>query len=648
MKKYGLSLVSAIALASAVLAPAAFSQEMAPPAVPVEQPKNIAYPGTLKVTVDATDLDHRIFQVTESIPVTGEGDLVLMLPKWLPGHHSPGTEISRIADIEFTANGERLHWLRDSLDMNAFHLVVPKGATTVEAAFKYLAPVTPAAGRITMTADMIDLQWNFASLYPAGYYANKIPVQATLKKPAGWGYATGLETESKTEDTVVFKTTDYDTLIDSPVFSGRYFKTWDITPKGSDAPVRLNIMADNADNLEAPDDVIAIHKNLIEQAYKLYGAHHYNHYDFLVAASDTIGGIGLEHHRSSENSVAEKYLTDWKTAYVGRDLLAHEYTHSWNGKFRRGADLWTPNFQVPMRDSLMWVYEGQTQYWGNVLAARSGLYNKDQELQSLAMTVASYDNIPGRKWRPLIDTTNDPIISSRRPQNWTSMQRSEDYYNEGLLIWLDADTLIREKTNGKKSLDDFAKAFFGIKNGDWGETTYNFDDVVKTLNGVYAYDWDAFLKARVYDFGADGKGTAPLDGITRGGYKLVYEEKPTDYFKSLETLRKYSNLNYSIGFAVAGKDNTIMSELWDGPAFKAGLTPGMTLIAVNGKAFDIDLLKTAITKAKTGQESIELIVKSDDNIKTVKIDYHGGLRYPVLQRIEGKPALLDDILAAKK
>jgi predicted metalloprotease with PDZ domain len=303
MKKYGLSLVSALALMSVCLAPATFAQDMAPPAVPVEQPQNIPYPGTLQVTVDATDLDHRIFQVNETVPVIKSGNMVLMLPKWLPGHHSPGTELSRVADIIITANGQRINWLRDTLDMNAFHITVPDGAKTVEVAFKYLAPVTSAAGRITMTADMVDLQWNFASMYPAGYYAKQIPVQATLKVPAGFGYATGLETDSKSGDTITFKTTDYDTLIDSPVYAGRYFKTWDLTPKGSDAPVRLNIMADSPDMLNAPDDVIAIHKRLIEQAYKLYGAHHYNHYDFLVAATDTLGGIGLEHHRSSENSV---------------------------------------------------------------------------------------------------------------------------------------------------------------------------------------------------------------------------------------------------------------------------------------------------------------------------------------------------------
>ena len=322
-------------------------------------------------------------------------------------------------------------------------------------------------------------------------------------------------------------------------------------------------------------------------------------------------------------------------------------THSWNGKFRRGWDLWTPNFQVPMRDSLLWVYEGQTQYWGQVLAARSGLYTRDQELQYLAITAASYDNLPARKWRALQDTTNDPIIASRATQPWPSNQRSEDYYSEGLLIWLDADTLIREKTGGKKSLDDFARAFFGIKNGDWGVTTYNFDEVVKTLNGVYPYDWATFLRTRLDGHGVDDTHGAPLDGLKRGGYKLVYTDTPTDFYKALETRRKSNSFAYSLGFAMT-KDLTISSVLWDSPAFKAGMAPGGTLIAVNGRAADLDTLKAAITAAKTGTDPIELVVKVDDYVKTFRIDYHGGLRYPRLERIDGTPALLDDILAGKK
>ena len=619
----------------------------APMPAPVAAPQDVAYPGTLKLSVDATDLDHRLFAVHETLPVAQAGDFVVMLPKWLPGHHSPGTEIRRVADLFVSADGRMLSWTRDPLDMNAFHIQVPDGVKAVEVDFKYLSPVTAAAGRVTMTDAMIDLQWNFASLYPAGYYASRIPVEAAVTLPKGWNYATGLETAARDGDVVRFKPTDYDTLVDSPLMAGAYFKSWDLDPTGP-VPVRLNVAADSPDMLNAPDDVIAIHKNLIQQAYKLYGSRHYNHYDFLVFASDDLGGIGLEHHRSSEDSVDTDYFTDWKSAYVGRDLLAHEYTHSWNGKFRRGADLWTPNFQVPMRDSLLWVYEGQTQYWGIVLGGRSGLYSKDQALQYLAIIAASYDNLPGRKWRPMIDTTNDPIIASRAPQNWRTEQRSEDYYNEGLLIWLDVDTLIREKTGGRRSLDDFAKAFFGVRDGDWGVDTYTFDDVVKALNDVYPYDWATFLHTRLDGHGEAQGGGAPLDGLTRGGYKLAYTETPSDYFNALQAYHKYENFNYSIGFIVSNKDGGLSDVMWDGPAFKAGLVPGVTVVAVDGKAYSAQRLKAAITAAKTSKEPIQLLVKSGDDYKTVGVDYHGGLRYPVLLPIGGAPKRLDDILAAKK
>ena len=656
MKSNALAFVSAGALMIGLIASGASAQtdspqsgtpQSAPMPPAIAAPQDVAYPGTIKLTVDATDLDHRIFKIHETVPVAKAGDLVLMLPKWLPGHHSPGTDLTKIAGLMVMANGQNIGWTRDPVDVYAFHINVPEGVTAVDVDFQFLSATTTPAGRTVMTQDMLNLQWNFASLYPAGYYALRIPIQASVKFPTGWGFGTGLETDSKDGDTTHFKVTDYDTLIDSPIYAGRYFKSFDLDP-GAAVPVHMDVVADSPDMLNAPDDVIAIHRKLIQQAYKLYGAHHYNHYDFLVSASDILGGNGLEHHRSSEDGVPTKYLTDWKGSFVGRDLLAHEYTHSWNGKYRRGADLWTPNFQVPMRDSLLWVYEGQTQYWGIMLSGRSGLYSKDQALQVLAMTAASYDNLPGRSWRAMADTTNDPIIAQRAPQNWTSFERSEDYYNEGLLIWLDADTLIRQKTNNTKSLDDFAKAFFGVNNGDWGVDTYNFDDVVSTLNSVYPYDWATFLHTRLDGHGEANNGGAPLDGLARGGYKLAYTETPSDYWKALEGRRKFTNLSYSIGLSVSAKDNTIASVLWDGPAYKAGLAPGATVVAVNGKAFDMDLLKADITAAKTGSDPIELLVKTDDNYKTFKIDYHGGLRYPVLQPIAGAKMYLDDILAEKK
>ena len=656
MKKYKvLGFVSAGALVMGMVASAATAQGVqdnkqpywAPPTPAIEGPKDVPYAaGTIKLSVDATDTDHRIFKMHEVIPTNVSGDFVVMMPKWLPGHHSPGADLTKLADLIFKVDGKVIPWTRDVTDVYAFHVTLPKGTREVTVDFDYLSALETRVGPVRMTQDLLNLEWPFASLYPSGYYAARIPFQAEVKYPTGWTAGTALEVESKDGDTVHYKTVPYDVLMDSPIYAGRYFRQIDLDP-GAETPVHLDIVADKPEMLVASDDVIAIHRNLVQQAYKLYGAHHYNHYDFLVSMSDILAGNGLEHHRSSEDGVPTGYFTDWKTKVSARDLFAHEYTHSWNGKFRRPFDLWTPNYQTAMRDSLLWVYEGQTQYWGNVLAGRAGFVTKDQALQNLALVAASYDNLPGRAWRNVQDTTNDPIIAQRSPQGWRNFQRSEDYYTEGQLIWLDADTLIREKTKGAKSLDNFAHDFFGIDNGAWGEVTYNFDDVVKTLNGVYPYDWATFLRTRLDRTGEGQPLGAPLDGITRGGYKLVYLETPSEMYKQGETARKSTGLTYSIGLSI-GKDDAITDVLWDGPAFKAGLAPSTTLVAVNGKAYSGDILKAAITAAKTSKDPIQLLVKVDDTYKTFSIDYHGGLRYPALQRIEGTPDLLGDIYAAKK
>jgi predicted metalloprotease with PDZ domain len=355
-----------------------------------------------------------------------------------------------------------------------------------------------------------------------------------------------------------------------------------------------------------------------------------------------MGGIGLEHHRSSENGTAPTYFTEWDKDADTRDLLPHEYTHSWNGKFRRPADLWTPNFNVPMRDSLLWVYEGQTQYWGFVLAARAGLLTKQQALDAIAGTAALYDHRVGREWRGLQDTTNDPIIAMRRPLPWRSWERSEDYYSEGQLMWLDADTLIREQSENRRSLDDFAKGFFGVNNGSFVPSTYLFEDVVKALNDVQPYDWATFLRNRL-----DGHGPgAPLDGIARGGYKLVYTDTPSNYFRDSEVRRKVTDLTYSIGMIVAA-ESKLSDVLWEGPAYKAGLTVGTQIIAVNGNAFDADHLKNAIKDANKPGGALELLVKNGNHLRTVKIDFHDGLRYPHLERVGNAPARLDQILTPR-
>ncbi|MGH7024603.1 MAG: peptidase M61, partial [Caulobacteraceae bacterium] len=387
---------------------------------------------------------------------------------------------------------------------------------------------------------------------------------------------------------------------------------------------------------------IAAHRALVTQAYRLFGSHHYNHYDFLFSLSDKMGGNGLEHHQSSEDGTIPRYFLDWDKTPAGRDLLAHEYTHSWNGKFRRPADLWTPNFNVPMRDSLLLVYEGQTQYWGYVLAARSGLLTRQEALDAIALVAATYDNRAGRVWRDLEDTTNDPIIAMRRPLPWLSWQRSEDYYSEGQLVWLDADTLIRQLSGGKRSLDDFARAFFGVDNGSFVTRTYTFDDIVAALNAVQPHDWARFLHARLLGHGPG----APLDGITRGGYRLTYDDQESPYLKSVERVRKTQVFDFSIGFAV-GPKGALTAVDWGGPAFKAGMTAGDQIFAVNGDAYDPQTLKDAITAAKTSSAPIELLVKDNKQFRTVTVDYHGGLLYPHLTPVGEGPRRLDDILAPR-
>ena len=595
------------------------------------------YPGgTIKLAVDATDTTRGIFAVTETIPVAGPGPLVLLYPKWIPGDHSPTGPISKVAGLKITANGATIPWTRDPVDVHAFHVEVPAGATSVVASFQFLSPTSSAQGPIQMTPDMLNLTWDTVSLYPAGYFVRRIPIQASVTYPTGWKSATALK-PGLSGDRVDYAAIDYETLVDSPVLAGRNMRSDELAPG-----VRLDIAADRPDQLAATPAQINAHKRLIQQAVKLFGAQHYDHYDFLLWLSDTMGGKGLEHHRSSEDGTDANYFTEWDDTAPARNLLPHEYTHSWNGKFRRGADLWTADYRQPMGDSLLWVYEGQTQYWGYVLQARSGLVSKEDTLDQLASVAASYDNQRGKDWRSLEDTTNDPTMNQRRPIGWRSYQRAEDYYSEGQLTWLDADSIIRERTGGKKSLDDFARAFFGIRDRDWGVVTYRYQDVIDTLNKVTPYDWKGFLDAHVYQVNPK----APLDWIGRGGYRLTYVEKPPKIWAQNEADRKISDFSYSVGFTV-GKEDTLSGVLWGGPAFQAGLTTGAKLVAVNGRAYDKDQLKAAITAAKGGGEPIHLLVRQNDQFRTVDVRWNGGLRYPHLEKVGKGTGGLDRLLAPK-
>ena len=633
-----------VLLASAASAQTVPAQNSRPPAptnkaASIPQARDVPYPGTLQLTVDATDVTRGIFRIRERVPVTGPGDLVLLYPQWIPGGHTPRGDIEKVAGFKFTANGRPLEWARDTIDVTAFHVTVPAGAKTVEAEFQFVTPTTEDQGRIVATPDLASIEWISNSLYPAGYYVRQIPVQASVIVPAGWKVATALRPSGQSGNRIDYPVTSYEILLDSPLIAGAHYRR---IPLSED--VTLDVMADTEAELAAKPEQIAAHKRLVDQAVKLFGAEHYDHYDFLLTISDYLGGIGLEHHRSSEDGVDRGYFTDWENKLRDRNLLPHEYVHSWNGKFRRGADLWTPDYRTPMQDSLLWVYEGQTQFWGYVLGARSGMLSKEDTLGAIASIAATFGYAtPGRTWRPLVDTTNDPIIANRSPQAWRSWQRSEDYYSEGLLIWTDVDRIVRQQSHGTKSIDDFARAFFGVRNRDFGELTYTFDDVARTLNQVQPYDWQAYLRRRVLDVAAN----PPLEGITMGGYKLAFTEEPTAWIKSGEKNNKNNDLTYSGGFVV-GNDAKITSVIWDSPAFNAGMTVGSELLAVNGRKFDGDGLKAAITAAKTSKDPVKLLVKSGEVFRTVELDWHGGLRYPRLEKVGSGEGSLDALLAPRK
>jgi predicted metalloprotease with PDZ domain len=635
------SLVAALLVSSA--APA-FAANSAPQPVPIVDTipvaRDVPYPGTMTLRVDATDLDQNIFKVAQTIPVAKAGRTTLLFPAWLPGNHAPRGQVEKVAGLVIKAGGKTLIWKRDPVDVYAFHVDVPSGVRALDLSFNFLSATAADQGRVQITREMLNLQWEAVSFYPAGYFTRQIPVSATVTYPGDFKAATALRPAIEAAPaggryTVTYQTVPYEVLIDSPVFAGKYFRKDDLGQG-----VMLNTVADSAKELVVRDDVLVKHRELVTQAVKLFGARHFDHYDFLHAITDRMGGIGLEHHRSSENQNDPGYFTDWAASLPDHNLLPHEFVHSWNGKFRRGADMWTPDYKTPMQGSLLWVYEGQTQFWGHVLEARSGMTSKADKLDALAGIAAALDNRPARSWRSLDDTTNDPVISARRPKGWTSYQRSEDYYNEGLLIWTEADAIIRQGTNGAKGMDNFAKAFFGINDGDWGQVTYTFDDVVSTLNAVMPYTWREFLTDRLTQ-----KDRAPLGGFERSGYKLIYTDTPTNFTKAGMKSNKFLDLIYSLGINVAKAKITAVQ--WDGPAFKAGLTVGPEIIAVNGVPYSEDVLKSAITTAKGGKDGIRLTVKTDALVRDVTIQWTGGLRYPRFEKTGTGDGPLDTLLAPK-
>ncbi|HNR91028.1 MAG TPA: peptidase M61 [Dokdonella sp.] len=593
----------------------------------------------IRLDVDASDTDRRIFRVREELAVE-PGPLTLHYPKWLPGNHAPTGPIEQFAGLVIGAGDQRLAWRRDPLDMHAFHVVVPPGVSRLALEFQFVSPLDRSAGRVVVTPSIIGVQWNAVILYPGGVAAKDIGVEATLRLPEGWAYATALEGVRRPDGVIAFAPTSLETLVDSPLFAGRHFRRFELDASKA-SPIGLNAFADAAHLLEADAGIVDAHRALVVQADRLFGTRPFERYDFLLAVSDVFSGIGLEHHRSSENGTYPDYLTAPRH-FSGRDLLAHEYVHAWNGKFRRPAGLATPDFHTPMRGDLLWLYEGQTEYWGIVLAARSGLWTSEQARDAIAEIAAACAHREGRAWRSLADTTSQPTIAYRQAPAWPNWQRGRDYYSEGVLVWLDVDTRLRELSRGRRSLDDFARHFFAGGDNRAQVSSYALDDIVQALERVQPGDWAAFLKARI-----DATGDpAPLDGLARSGWALVYRGEPGTYARDAAQTSRQADFSYSLGFSVAS-GGQIAEVLWDSPAFAAGLSPAMTVVAVDGEAWDNARLERAIRDAAKRKRPVELLVRDFDRYRSVRIDYHGGLRHPYLERASGRDRL-GDILAPRR
>jgi predicted metalloprotease with PDZ domain len=586
---------------------------------------------SIRMNVDATDAAHSVLHTSLTIPVK-PGPLSLFYPKWIPGEHSPTGPINDLVGLRLSASGKSIPWTRDEIEMFAFHCEVPAGVKELSVSFDDVSqPGT------TMSARLARIKWNRLLLYPRGMNSDMVRVATSIKLPSGWKFATPLAVLREGRDEVEFKEVSLTELVDSPLIAGANFRKVTLTS----APLlhEIDIAADSPAALEVKPETLLGWQNLVKEANALFGARHYRSYRFLLTLSDVGGSEGLEHHESSEDGVGEKALSDPGQLIDLGDLLGHEYAHSWNGKYRRPADLTIPDFEQPMHGDLLWVYEGLTEYLGKVLPTRSGLWTPENFRESVAAVAAEMDNQSGRKWRPLVDTATAVQFTYSSPRAWMNYRRRVDYYFEGLLLWMEADAIIRRQSQGKLSLDDFCHRFHGGQDTGPLVKTYTFDDIVNALNEVTPYDWRGFLNQRVNLIAA----RAPLGGITNGGWRLVYNEKPNEEVKFNEQQRKFIDLSYSVGFIV-NPEGTVLDVNPELPAAKAGLAPGMKIVGVNGRGWSADALHDAIAATKNGATPLEVRVENGSFQENYKVAYRGGERYPHLERDATRPDLLDEII----
>jgi len=597
----------------------------------------------INIALDATDAPRKILHAQLTIPAT-PGTMTLYYPKWIPGEHAPSGPAIDLTGLKFTANGQFLKWRRDLADNWAIHVEVPSGAQEVHASLDYLEPGESEQSMFSAgssaTQKMLVISWNHVLLYPKGWTGDQITYSASLRLPAGWKFGTPLAVTSRSGDEIHFESVSLFTLVDSPIITGEYLKVVPLN-QGQNPPVEMDIAADSAIALEPPQDVWERYSNLVKQATTLFGATHYRDYHFLFSLSDHVAHFGLEHHEANDSRSEERTLIDPALRSLHAGLLPHEYVHSWNGKYRRPADLTTSDYEQTMQDDLLWVYEGLTEYLGDVLTARSGLWTPQEYRDELAWSAAMLDHRPGRSWRSLQDTADAAALLYYTPKEWESWRRSVDYYDEGELDWLWADSIIRQQTGGKKSMDDFCKLFHGAPSTPPMVKTYTFDDVVNTLNQIAPYDWRGFWNERLRSHGPG----APLGGVEATGWKIAYDESRSAMMRAWEDDHRTLNAAFSVGLII--KENGDIEDTIEGmDAAHAGIGPGMKVLAVNGRRFTSQVFRDALYEGKNTSQPLQLLIENTDYFRTFVLDYHGGEKYPHLVREESKPDTMTEIIRA--
>jgi predicted metalloprotease with PDZ domain len=591
------------------------------------------------LTVDATDAPRKILHVEETIPVI-PGPLTLYFAKWVPGEHGPTGPVTDLSSLRIKAGGKPLSWRRDLVDMYAVHIDIPAGVEQIELTFDFLlsAQAEGFTSGASATSQLAVISLNQVILYPGGLVSDNVFVSLRMKFPVGWKFATALETIEHSGDVVRFATVSLTSLVDSPVLTGAHFRQIDITPSGG---VRhtINIAADGEPALNMPSGQVEAYRRLVLEGNVLFGARHYNHYDFLVTLSSHVATFGLEHHQCSDNRMPERAIIDSSLQRVWAMLLPHEYAHSWNGKYRRPIGLSPSNFEKPLTGELLWVYEGLTEYFGELLAVRSGVSTPRDYKDYLALVAARLDNLPGRTWRSLQDVADAAQVLYEARGDGQSLRRGVDFYEESYLIWLEVEVMIRKMTDGKKSLNDFCQKFFGGKDSAPSLNPFTYDELMVALNEIAPFDWNSFWSERLQSLDAH----APLGGLEQSGWKVVYQEAPSGFHDAVENFNHTIDARFSLGIYL--KDDGIVNDVIQGsPAAIGGIAPGMKLVAISGRKFSKEIFRDALKPDKNNPVPLEILASTGDYFKTFQVNYNGGERYPYLVRDSSRTDVLSEII----